>query len=313
MIKFCPNCGKEVASKFCPYCGCEIDKFTIADCTDQPPELTTEPEITTEPECTEPATDTAEQQQTGASSDDTNDTPIAAQTESNTVPPESDVASEKASYNPQPENAGYRTYYIPPESQKESVTKSTWFIILFLIIFWPLGLFFMWRAKKFSKVARIIITVVIGLLFVLSTASVIYSFNTSTLYDELYDELYDYDYDYDYDDDVWDDSYDSDYNSSYSTVIDGRTASEAVENYLNVLNFSRQGLIEQLEYEGYSTSEATAAVDAYNVDWNQQAAGSASTYISIYPDFTRSELIEQLEYEGYTSSQAAYAADSVGL
>lgn len=208
-------------------------------------------------------------------------------------------------------NTTYNTYSIPPEAQKEPVIERTWFIILFLIIFWPLGLFFMWKAKKFSKTARIIITVIIGILFVINIILSIFLLNVASDYDDYYDDDYDYSYDYD-SDDVWDDS---DYGSSSGsgTVIDGYTASETIDMYLRTLNFSREGLIDQLEYEGFSNSEATAAVDAHNIDWNKQAAGSAENYLDTFPDFTRSEMIDQLEYEGFTYSQAVYGADSVGL
>jgi len=76
--------------------------------------------------------------------------------------------------------------------------------------------------------------------------------------------------------------------------------------------FSRQGLIDQLEFEGYSTADATYGVDAQNADWNQQAALKAEEYLDLMA-FSRSGLIEQLEFEGFTSSEAAYGADAVGL
>lgn len=41
--------------------------------------------------------------------------------------------------------------------------ERTWFVILTLIFFFPLGLFLMWKYEKFNKVARIIVTVIIGL------------------------------------------------------------------------------------------------------------------------------------------------------
>jgi len=67
--------------------------------------------------------------------------------------------------------------------------------------------------------------------------------------------------------------------------------------------FSRSGLVEQLEFAGYSTKDAAFAGDHLNVDWNEQAARSAEDYVSM-SGFSRSGLIEQLEYEGYTRQQA---------
>lgn len=319
MTKFCPNCGKEVNSNFCPYCGFDLTKIKLN-------ETVTEPSAAETPAPETPVEETpvisfGTEQQAGPA-----DTDPAPDFSFGSEQPQSESAQDFTFETPQPEpdpvpgfdfgsqtqdtQQNYNTYYIPPEPQKEPVTQRTWFVILFLLIFWPLGLFFMWKGKKFSKVARIIITAVVGVLFIINIIGIVAGFNAA---DEYYDDYDDYSYDYDYDssDDYSYDSGTSDY--SGGQLIDGRTAAEAAQSYLNALNFSREGLIEQLEYEGYSNSEATAAVDSMVVDWNAQAAGSARNYLNVFPDFTRTEMIDQLEYEGYTYSQAVYGADSVGL
>ncbi len=84
------------------------------------------------------------------------------------------------------------------------------------------------------------------------------------------------------------------------------------EQYLDYTAFSRSGLIEQLEFEGFSRADATYAVDHITVDWKKQAAKKAEEYLD-YTAFSRSGLIKQLEFEGFTSSQAKYGADAVGL
>jgi hypothetical protein len=76
--------------------------------------------------------------------------------------------------------------------------------------------------------------------------------------------------------------------------------------------FSRSGLIEQLEYEGFTTPEATLGVDYLNVDWNEQAWKSAESYLDLMA-FSRSGLIDQLAYEGFTAEQATYGVDKTGL
>lgn len=81
--------------------------------------------------------------------------------------------------------------------------------------------------------------------------------------------------------------------------------------YLEVMAFSYSGLIEQLEYEGYSTFEATYGVGNCGADWNEQAVKKAETYLDVM-NFSKSGLIEQLEYDGFTHEQAVYAAESVG-
>lgn len=77
-----------------------------------------------------------------------------------------------------------------------------------------------------------------------------------------------------------------------------RNALESALDYLDVLSFSYSGLIEQLEYEGYSTSEATYAADHCGADWYEQAALSAKEYLEI-ASFSRQSLIEQLEFENH--------------
>ncbi|WP_278261854.1 Ltp family lipoprotein [Nocardia sp. AG03] len=88
-----------------------------------------------------------------------------------------------------------------------------------------------------------------------------------------------------------------------------RNAIQSAQDYLEISAFSRSGLIEQLEYEGYSTEDATFAVDSLNTDWNEQAARSAKQYLEL-SSFSRTGLIEQLEYEGFTREQAVYGVDA---
>lgn len=83
----------------------------------------------------------------------------------------------------------------------------------------------------------------------------------------------------------------------------------SAQQYLEFSAFSRSGLIDQLEYEGYSTEDATFAVDSLNVDWNEQAAKSARQYLE-YTSFSRSGLIDQLVYEGFTYAQAEYGVNA---
>ncbi len=89
-------------------------------------------------------------------------------------------------------------------------------------------------------------------------------------------------------------------------------ARESAQDYLDFSAFSKKGLIDQLKYEGYSTKDATYAVEAVSPNWNKQAAQSAKDYLD-YSSFSRTGLIEQLEYEGYTEQQAVYGVDQAGL
>ena len=97
-----------------------------------------------------------------------------------------------------------------------------------------------------------------------------------------------------------------------SITVSQQQAVRSADSYLSYSSFSRSGLIDQLEYEGFSTADATFGVDAQNADWNAQAAGSAQDYLD-YSSFSRSGLIDQLIYEGFTLEQATYGVNAVGL
>ena len=85
----------------------------------------------------------------------------------------------------------------------------------------------------------------------------------------------------------------------------------SAKSYLDYTAFSRTGLIKQLEFEGFSTEDATFAVDNVDVDWMEQAAKAAQNYLD-FSSFSKQGLIDQLEFEGFTSDQAAYGVSAVG-
>ena len=99
--------------------------------------------------------------------------------------------------------------------------------------------------------------------------------------------------------------------SDDNATIGQKNALQTAKDYLTVMGFSYTGLIEQLEYEGYSSEEATYGADNCGADWNEQAVKVAQDYIDTMP-FSRQELIEQLVYEGFTSEQAEYGVSGVG-
>lgn len=88
-------------------------------------------------------------------------------------------------------------------------------------------------------------------------------------------------------------------------------ARKSAEQYLRFGSFSREGLISQLEFEGYERSDATYGVDATSTDWNAQAALKAQEYLD-YSAFSKEGLRDQLIFEGFTPSQAQYGLTAVG-
>jgi hypothetical protein len=102
-----------------------------------------------------------------------------------------------------------------------------------------------------------------------------------------------------------------------SAAVAGETVSQknavrSAETYLDYSSFSRSGLIGQLEFEGFSTEDATYAVDTITVDWNEQAAKSAENYLD-YSSFSRQGLVDQLEFEGFTPAEAEFGVSQTGL
>lgn len=91
-----------------------------------------------------------------------------------------------------------------------------------------------------------------------------------------------------------------------------RNAVRSAESYLDYTGFSRQGLIGQLEYEDYSTEDATFAVDYVAPNWNEQAVSVAESYLD-YTSFSRQGLIDQLIFDGFSPEQAQFGVDGVGL
>lgn len=72
-----------------------------------------------------------------------------------------------------------------------------------------------------------------------------------------------------------------------------KNAIEKAKAYLNVMCFSYQGLVSQLEFEGFTHEEAVYGVDRCGADWNQQALGKANSYLSVSA-FSRQGLVDQL-------------------
>src|SRR5665647_2009116 len=89
-------------------------------------------------------------------------------------------------------------------------------------------------------------------------------------------------------------------------------AKRKAESYLEMMGFSRSGLIKQLTFEGFTENDAKRAIDSMNVNWNTEAEQKAKSYLEMM-GFSRSGLIKQLTFEGFTKTQAAHGADSVGL
>lgn len=96
-----------------------------------------------------------------------------------------------------------------------------------------------------------------------------------------------------------------------TTTTGEKNALKKAQSYLDFTAFSRDGLIGQLEFEGFTKSEATYGADNVGANWNEQAVKKAKDYLE-FTAFSYSGLVEQLEFEEFTHEQAVYGADKCG-
>lgn len=94
----------------------------------------------------------------------------------------------------------------------------------------------------------------------------------------------------------------------YVPTIGEKNALKTAKNYLEIMAFSYEGLVKQLEYEKYSHEESIYAADNCGADWNEQAYKCAKNYLDLMA-FSKDGLIEQLEYDGFTHEQAVYGVE----
>jgi hypothetical protein len=82
-------------------------------------------------------------------------------------------------------------------------------------------------------------------------------------------------------------------------------ATAQAKKYLAASAYSRGGLVQQLELDGYSTQDSIYAVDYMKVNWNKQAAAKAREHLDASAH-SRAELIEQLKFDGFSDAQAKF-------
>lgn len=196
--------------------------------------------------------------------------------------------------------------YIEPGEKKEGVSHKTWFVILFLILFWPVGLILMWARKKFPLAVRIIITLIIAA-GLAAEGFFLYKYGPAMYETYMYGDNNNITYE----------TPDSDSGSQSGSQTAAATenqqkALDKANEYVDTLPLSRDGLIKQLEYDGYTTDVATYAADNCSVNWNKEAKEMAEQYMDS-TTYTYKEMVQQLEAEGFTKKQAKFGAKAVGL
>lgn len=104
-----------------------------------------------------------------------------------------------------------------------------------------------------------------------------------------------------------------------TTTTKGKTMSQtnamiSARRYLDVLAFSRDGLIRQLvQFDKFSEEDATYAADNIYENWNDQAYKCAKNYLNVL-SFSHDGLVEQMvNFDLFTYEQAEYGVSKTGL
>ena len=100
--------------------------------------------------------------------------------------------------------------------------------------------------------------------------------------------------------------------AAHATPMNRAQSVRAAKEYLRFQAFSYKGLVAQLKYEGYSTSDAKYGASHSGANWMKQAAKSAKEYLRLQA-FSFRGMVEQLDYEGFTHAQAVHGARAAGL
>ncbi len=216
------------------------------------------------------------------------------------------------------------------EIEKEIVDYKNLGLLAALIVFPPIGIVYLWtNFPKMKKLLKVVLTILFGGFFIIFLYSIILN------YKEQIDIPVNSDYEYQ---EKTTESKSSDSTENIKTTTSTKAAKDEgtaktttnqtatknesvsvskmqaikkAKSYIGVTAFSYKGLIEQLEYEGFSNEDATYGADNCGADWNTQAIKKAKSYLS-FSAFSYKGLIEQLEYEKFTSAQAKYGADNCG-
>lgn len=90
-----------------------------------------------------------------------------------------------------------------------------------------------------------------------------------------------------------------------------QNALKKAKDYLQVSAYSHDGLVEQLQFEGYSEDEAIYGADNCGADWNEQAAKKAEQYMEMSA-YSKDALEKQLKFDKFNDEQAKYGVEAVG-
>ena len=211
-----------------------------------------------------------------------------------------------------------------PETKKKWY-QSSWAAILFLFLFFPVGLYLMWKHTTWPKVAKWVITGFFGLMILGSMAG---GSKTSTStptpqptqapqQEAVQPTAIPTKQPEPTKVSLKTTNTPAPIQTKQTAPVSNETVSQKnavkkAKSYLGYSAFSHDGLVAQLEYEQFSHADAVYGADNSGGNWNDQAAKKAKSYMDMSA-YSRGSLIEQLKYEKFTQAQAEYGANAVGL
>lgn len=213
---------------------------------------------------------------------------------------------------------------------KKKWYQSTVGIIILLILFFPVGLYLMWRYASWNKTAKWIVSGVMAFFILVSALGG--GKNSSTTSTSFQNDKPTVSQQPDITQTVTTPEQEQSQPTesslkatntpvpvqpkqpaaASSEIVSQENAVRKAKSYLAYAAFSHDGLVAQLEYEKFSHEDAVYGADNSGGNWDEQAAKKAKSYMDM-SGFSRDGLIEQLKYEKFTQEQAEYGANSVGL
>ena len=210
---------------------------------------------------------------------------------------------------------------------KENWYESTGIIILFLIIFFPVGLFLMWKYSKWSKVPKVIISVFWGLIVVANLGNNNNATTSSTKpTTEVKEEVAKEETKEEVKEEKTPEQTEQVKKEEKKEVkkeekkeeipTEYKSALAKAQQYSKTMSMSKQGIYDQLvseHGEKFSAPAAQYAIDNLQADYKQNALKKAQTYqksMSMSPSAIYDQLISE-HGEKFTPEEAQYAIDNL--
>ena len=190
------------------------------------------------------------------------------------------------------------------------ISEKNWFIILMLVLFFPVGLFLMWKNAKWNKTVKIIISVLFAAAVIFSNGSEesknVETKNTNTEVETTVETK---------DTNVEKETTKTNEDKAEDNVpTEYKNALKTAKRYDKTSHMSKQGLYDQLtsEFEQFTPEAAQYAIDNVNANWKENALKTAKSYQE-YADMSTSAIYDQLisEFEQFTPEEAQYAIDNL--